>query len=622
MCGICGYFDLKKEKSPDQKILEAMANKIIHHGPDSSGYFLDNYGGMGFRRLSLIDLQGGEQPLYNEDKSIVLVCNGEIFNYLELRDDLQKKGHKFRTHTDVEVLIHLYEEYGCDFLNKLNGQFAFALYDIKEQTLVLARDQMGICPLFYTIVEQNLIFGSEIKAILEHPLVVPEVDLTGLDQILTFPGLISPRTMFKNIQSLKSGHYLILKDCQIKIREYWDLDYPKIGESPVYRSEIYYTERLQELLKQSISYRLQADVPVGLYLSGGLDSSLIAAMVQEMRPDYQIDSFSIGFEDKNICESYYRDILLRQLNFRHHEIRFNEQSISESLGKAIYHAECPLKETYNTASLALSSCANRHNIKAILAGEGADELFAGYVGYRFEQAQQNQAFSTNSNYNLETILEEELSLKVWGDNQLFYERNLYAYQETKLALYSAKLREQFYQFDCLNFEVVDHEKIKNRHHLHKRSYLDFKLRLSDHLVADHGDRMALANSVEARYPFLDIHLVEFSTKIPPDLKLNKLEEKYILKQIAKNLIPLEIIHREKFAFHTQGSPNILKQNIEYIDYLLSSEVIKKQGYFDPVIIQKLKQKYQQNNFRLNLPFDLDLLIIPLSLGIFLEQFNL
>jgi asparagine synthase (glutamine-hydrolysing) len=622
MCGICGYFDLKKEKSPDQKILEAMANKIIHRGPDSSGYFLDNYGGMGFRRLSLIDLQGGEQPLYNEDKSIVLVCNGEIFNYLELRDDLQKKGHKFRTHTDVEVLIHLYEEYGCDFLNKLNGQFAFALYDIKEQTLVLARDQMGICPLFYTIVEQNLIFGSEIKAILEHPLVVPEVDLTGLDQILTFPGLISPRTMFKNIQSLKSGHYLILKDCQIKIREYWDLDYPKIGESPVYRSEIYYTERLQELLKQSISYRLQADVPVGLYLSGGLDSSLIAAMVQEMRPDYQIDSFSIGFEDKNICESYYRDILLRQLNFRHHEIRFNEQSISESLGKAIYHAECPLKETYNTASLALSSCANRHNIKAILAGEGADELFAGYVGYRFEQAQQNQAFSTNSNYNLETILEEELSLKVWGDNQLFYERNLYAYQETKLALYSAKLREQFYQFDCLNFEVVDHEKIKNRHHLHKRSYLDFKLRLSDHLVADHGDRMALANSVEARYPFLDIHLVEFSTKIPPDLKLNKLEEKYILKQIAKNLIPLEIIHREKFAFHTQGSPNILKQNIEYIDYLLSSEVIKKQGYFDPVIIQKLKQKYQQNNFRLNLPFDLDLLIITLSLGIFLEQFNL
>lgn len=192
MCGICGYFDLKKEKSPDQKILEAMANKIIHRGPDSSGYFLDNYGGMGFRRLSLIDLQGGEQPLYNEDKSIVLVCNGEIFNYLELRDDLQKKGHKFRTHTDVEVLIHLYEEYGCDFLNKLNGQFAFALYDIKEQTLVLARDQMGICPLFYTIVEQNLIFGSEIKAILEHPLVVPEVDLTGLDQILTFPGLISP----------------------------------------------------------------------------------------------------------------------------------------------------------------------------------------------------------------------------------------------------------------------------------------------------------------------------------------------------------------------------------------------------------------------------------------------
>lgn len=620
MCGICGYFDLKKERSPEPKILETMANKLIHRGPDSSGYFLDQYGGLGFRRLSLIDLQGGGQPLYNEDKSIVVVCNGEIFNYLELKENLVKKGHKFQTHTDVEVLIHLYEEYGYDFLNKLNGQFAFALYDQKDQTLMLARDQMGICPLFYTIVDQILIFGSEIKAILEHPLVVAEVDLTGLDQILTFPGLISPRTMFKNIKSLKSGHYLTLKDGQIKLTEYWDLDYPTIHETQANYSEKYYTEKLQEILMQSIKYRLQADVPVGLYLSGGLDSSLIAAIVQKICPDSQIDSFSIGFESKDICESYYRDLLLRQLNFRHHEINFNEKSISESLGQAIYHAECPLKETYNTASLALSSCASHHNIKAILTGEGADELFAGYVGYRFEQAQQIQNFQTNNNDNLETILEEELRLKVWGDSQIFYERDLYAYQETKLALYSAELRERFHEFDCLNFEVVDPRKLKDRHYLHQRSYLDFKLRLSDHLVADHGDRMSLANSVEARYPFLDINLVEFAREIPPSLKLNKLQEKYIIKQIARTLVPLEIIEREKFAFHTQGSHRLLQQNIEYINDLLSSQMIKEQGYFNPVVIEKLRQKYQKNNFQLNLPFELDLLMIPLSFSIFLEQF--
>ncbi|MDJ0598487.1 MAG: asparagine synthase (glutamine-hydrolyzing) [Crocosphaera sp.] len=623
MCGICGYFDIKKERSPQKNILVAMANTIIHRGPDSSGYFLGNYGGMGFRRLSLVDLEGGEQPLYNEDHSIVLVCNGEIFNYRELRENLQKKGHKFRTNTDVEVLVHLYEEYGHKFLNKLNGQFAFVLYDRKEQTLMLARDHMGICPLFYTIVDNILIFASEIKAILAHPLVVREVDLTGLDQVLTFPGLVSPRTMFKNIKSLKSGHYLTIKDCQVKLTEYWDLDYPKIGEEPVYLSKEYYTEKLQEILIQSIKYRLQADVPVGMYISGGLDSSLIAAIAQKICSDTQMYSFSIGFTDKDICEGDYRDILLKQLNnFRHHNLNFDRHSISEGLAKAIYHSECPLKETYNTASLALSNCVNSNNIKAILTGEGADELFAGYVGYRFDQAQKSDSSQTINNYNWETVLEEELRLKVWGDSRIFYEKDLYAYRETKLALYSLELNERFNQFDCLNFELVNPKKLQSRHYIHQRSYLDFKLRLSDHLVSDHGDRMALANSVEARYPFLDINIVEFSKEIPPDLKLNQLTEKYILKQIGKNFLPSEIITREKFAFHTPGSPELFKANREYINDILSSQLIKKQGYFNPEMIKNIRKKYEQKDFRLNLPFELDLLIIPLTFGIFLDQFKM
>lgn len=622
MCGICGYFDISKQPIQGKEVIEKMTNTLIYRGPDSSGYFIKDNLRLGFRRLSFIDLDGGNQPLYNEDKTIVLVCNGEIYNYLELQVKLIQKGHKFSTNTDVEVLIHLYEEYGLDFLNQLNGQFAFALYDYQKQQLILARDQMGICPLFYTIVDKILIFGSEIKAILAHPLVSREVDLVGLDQILTFPGLVSPRTMFKNISSLKSGHYIFIKDSQIKIREYWDLDYPKINETPSYQPESYYTEKLKELLIQSIKYRLNADVPVGVYVSGGLDSSLIAAIVNKIRPESNIHSFSIGFIDKDICESKYREILLKELNFIHHDICFDWRQISDGLVKAIYHSECPLKETYNTASLALSSCANSNHIKAVLTGEGADELFAGYVGYRFEQLRTNKLSQNQRNYNLETILEDELRLKVWGDENIFYERDLYAYQETKSALYSSDLNERFSEFDCLNFELVNPAKLRDRHFLDQRSYLDFKLRLSDHLVADHGDRMALANSVEARYPFLDINLVEFAKEIPSNLKLNGLKEKYILKQTAKDFLPQQIIEREKFAFHAPGSPYLLKQDIEYINDILSSDLIKKQGYFNPVTIDNLKKQYLQDGFHLNLPFDMDLLIIPLTFGIFLQEFKM
>lgn len=621
MCGICGYFDISKERTPDKKILENMADTLIYRGPDSSGYLIKENLGLGFRRLSLIDLKGGNQPLYNENETIVLVCNGEIFNYLELKKQLIQKGHKFRTNTDVEVLIHLYEEYGIDFLNQLNGQFAFALYDYQEQQLILARDQMGICPLFYTIVDKFLIFGSEIKAILAHPLVRREVDLVGLDQIITFPGLVSPRTMFKNIKSLKSGHYIMIKDYQVKVTEYWDLDYPQLNETSSSQPESYYTEKLQELLIQSVKYRLHADVPVGVYVSGGLDSSLIAAIVNKIRPESDVHSFSIGFTDKDICESKYRDILLKELNFIHHDIWFDWHQISERLVTAIYHSECPLKETYNTASLALSGCANSNHIKAVLTGEGADELFAGYVGYRFDQLR-NSNFSANQRDYMESVLEDELRLKVWGDENIFYERNLYSYRETKQALYSSELNNRFSELDCLNFALVNPEKLRNRHFIHQRSYLDFKLRLSDHLVSDHGDRMALANSVEARYPFLDINLVEFTKEIPPNLKLNGLQEKYILKQTAKDFLPQQIIEREKFAFHAPGSPNLLKQNIEYINDILSSNLIKKQGYFNPITIDNLKKKYLQDGFHLNLPFDIDLLIIPLTFGIFLQEFKM
>ena len=617
MCGICGFSTFNGWR-PDRGVLERMSATLTHRGPDASGsYFKDNVG-LGFRRLSLIDLSGGDQPLYNEDRSLVLICNGEIFNYRELRTQLLHKGHRFRTRTDVEVLLHLYEEHGTALFEHLNGQFAFALYDEKRQQLLLARDHFGINPLYYTFINGTFIFASEIKAILAHPLVHREVDLTGLDQIMTLPGLVSPRTMFKNIHSLPGGHYMIVKNGDIQVREFWDLDYPKDGALAYDRSEKEYLEHLHELFAASVKLRLQADVPVGFYLSGGLDSSLIAGQIHRLHPDGKLHSFAIDFDDQSFSEAEYQRLMARHAGSIHHETKFDWTEIEERLPKVIHHCECPLKETYNTASLALSEAAKGAGISAILTGEGADELFAGYIGYRFDRHRQ----ANHKEYNLETILEDELRVKLWGDERLFYEKDYGAYNELKLTLYSAGVGELFPQFDLSNFGLVNKERLQGRHYIHQRSYLDFKLRMADHLLSDHGDKMALANSVEARYPFLDLPFVEFATELPPSLKLNEFTEKYALRRIAEGLIPQAIVHREKYAFVAPGSPYLLNRAIEWIEDLLSFERVKREGYFNPVAVENLKQQYRQPGFKLNLPFETDLLTIVITFGLFLETFEL
>jgi asparagine synthase (glutamine-hydrolysing) len=560
MCGFAGYIDLRGERRVDRDVLARMTNTLVHRGPDSSGYFVRGNVGLGFRRLSIIDLEGGDQPIYNEDGSVVTVCNGEIYNYRELREGLSKKGHAFATRCDVEVLAHLYEEHGSEFLNLLNGQFAFAVYGRKQDELLLARDHFGINPLFYGLFDGVLVFASEIKAILEHPLARREIDPTGLDQILSFPGLVSPRTMFKGIRSLKSGSCLLVRGGEVSVRQYWDLDYPTDGEVAYDRPESYYVERLGELFEQSVRYRLQADVPVGFYLSGGLDSSMVGAMIRRLSPEVQRHAFS----------------------------------------------------------MALSEAAREAGVPVILTGEGADELFAGYVGYRFDQYGVRGA----NTFDVAALLEEELREKLWGDRSLFYETDQYAFREVKAALYSSRLAESFADFDCLGHELVDRGQLRGRHPIHQRSYLDFKLRLSDHLISDHGDRMALANSVEARYPFLDVELVEFSRLIPPSLKLNNFTEKYVLKRVAERLLPREIVGREKFGFHAPGSPYLLRQNIEWVNDLLSHAQIKRQGYFDPDVVERLKEQYSAEGFRLNLPFESDLLMIVLTFGLFCEVFRL
>jgi asparagine synthase (glutamine-hydrolysing) len=572
---------------------------------------------LGFRRLSIIDLTTGDQPLFNEDRSLVLVCNGEIYNYRELTRELTDRGHTFRTQSDVEVLLHLYEEYGCDLLSRLNGQFSFALYDRRRRTLFAARDPYGINPFFYSRIGDLLLFGSEIKALLEHPQAPREVDLTGLDQVLTFPGLVPPRTLFQGISSLEAGHFLRAAESGLEKREYWDLVYPEQGQEEPERPEAEYVSGLRERLERAVRYRLQADVPVGFYLSGGLDSSLVGALIGKVTQEPR-HSFSITFPDREISEERYQRLMASHLGSHHHEIPFDAAQILTRLQAVIYHCECPVKETFDACALALSEAARDARVPVVLAGQGADELFAGYMGYRFDQAGRRDTWGND----LDALLEREIRETLWGDPDLFYEMDFLPLRDIKSVFYSREVAERLPELESTRFPVVRADRVRGRHPLHQRSYLDFKLRLSEHLLSEHGDRMSLAHSVEGRYPFLDPDVVDFAVQMPPRLKLHDLQEKYVLKKAAEGLVPTEVIHREKFGFRAPGTPYLLQQSSPWVEDLLSYERIRTQGYFNPDVVERLKARYRQPGFQLNPHLETDLLMIVLTFGILVDHFRL
>jgi len=396
------------------------------------------------------------------------------------------------------------------------------------------------------------------------------------------------------------------------------LDYPYESEIESEKPESYYIEKLDELLTRSVQYRLQADVPVGFYLSGGMDSSLTASVIRKLHSEKR-HSFSIGFRQADIDERKYQQLMADAVGSVHHDVIFDWPDISNRLKQVIYHAETPLKESYDTCSLTLSELVRKNGIKVVLTGEGSDELFAGYVGYRFDI--QRSEFGEES-YSVEMAMEREIREKLWGDPNFFYERNQYEFRETKQAIYSQRVNENFREFDSVNHELVDRSKLIGRHPIHQRSYIDFKLRIADHLLADHGDRVAYANSVEARYPFLDVEFIDFVKTIPPSLMIKGSVEKYILKRLSEKYLPEQIINREKFAFVAPGSPYLIRQNIEWINDLLSYNTIKKQGYFNPDTVERLKKMYRGDNFNVNQTYENDLLMIVLTFGIFLELFKM
>jgi len=372
---------------------------------------------------------------------------------------------------------------------------------------------------------------------------------------------------------------------------------------------------LEALFEHAVRLRLRADVPSGFYLSGGLDSSMIAMKVHQLAPGISKEAFSIDFMESLHSESNYQKLVAGESRARLNQKTFFYDDISTRLRHSVYHSECPIKETYNTASLSLSEAVRSKDIKVILSGEGADEFFAGYVGYRFDKMRAMGLVQNDA-----SLSERQLRKRLWGDDSFFYEKNFLEFDEIKRSLYSTDVNACFEEINCLNHYVINRRRVHNLHVLNKRAYIDYKIRLVDHLVSDHGDRMAMANSVEVRYPFLDKDLVEFSAKLPPELKLKDLTEKYILKRLASRFVPKQVFEREKFHFIAPGSPYLLQKNIAYVNDLLSYDLIKRQGYFDADEIERLKKLYSQKDFTINAPFETDLLIIVITFGILLDTF--
>jgi asparagine synthase (glutamine-hydrolysing) len=617
MCGIAGIVSFDPHRPASAKEVARMTRAIAHRGPDDDGFHTVGPAAFGFRRLSIVDLRPeGNQPHFNEDQSIFSVVNGEIYNYADLRNDLAQKGHALRSRCDVEVVPHLYEEYGVELMDRLNGQFAFAVYDTRRHRLLLARDPVGVCPLFYTVVDGQLLFASEIKGLLAHPLVSREVDMRGLDQILAFPGLASPTTMFRNIQSLPAGHYLVLEEGKLRTGCYWDLDYP-----PDARREppADWQEQLDHLLQQAVSRRLQADVPVACYLSGGLDSSLVAGMMHKLRPESNWHAFSVVFDDADIDERRYQRMMAERIGARHHEVAFDASQVERRLRSVIRHAESPLKESYDTCSHALSEAVRDSGCKVVLSGEGADELFAGYVGYRFDMMRAGQDDGMDL-LDEDSWRESQMRETLWGDANFFYERDYGAFRDLSSALYAPDIARDPARYDCLAQPLVDRARLRGRHPVHKRSYIDFKLRIADHLLSDHGDRMTFAHSVEGRYPFLDKDLIEFVTRLPPGLLTLDQREKYPLRAVAPPYVAPQILAREKFSFVGLGSPDILRGRNEWLMDLLSSDTIRRQGYLNPDTVARLRQTYESDGVKVNQTFDVDLMMVVLSFQVFLDEF--
>lgn len=607
MCGLAGILNIQGVKQ-GENVLRKMIAQLQHRGPDGQGYYFDEKVGLGHARLSIIDLEGGAQPIHNENESIWIVFNGEIFNYVELREQLISSGHEFYTHTDTEVIVHLYEQYGEDFVHHLNGQFAIAIWDKQKEKLILVRDRVGIVPLFYTKQDQTLIFASEVKAILPALPTAPSLNSHALDQLMTFWAPVSPETIFQGINEVSPGQMLVWEHGDLRKYAYWDFNYPN-GE---YRSgsEKELAQGLHDLLVDATRIRLRSDVPVGAYLSGGLDSSVIVAIIKHYS-DAPLRTFSIGFAEKDYDEGDYQRLLIEHIGTEHSRTHCNNQDIGNQFLHTIWHTESPILRTAPVPMQRLSELVHDMGYKVVLTGEGSDEVLGGYDIFkeakirRFWARNPDSTFRANLLKKLYPYLDiskgaQSYVRKFFGigldqaDSAFFAHLPRWDTTAKVKEFFSAGLKDQLNRdaVEVLRKTLPEH--VNAWHPFNKGQYVESKSLMGGYLLCSQGDRMLLSNSVEGRFPFLDHRVIEFASSIHPNYKMKVLNEKYLLKKAFQKYLPAQIVDRYKQPYRAPDIPAFFGESVpDYVIELMSSDRLDSYGYFDSAKVARLIKKIER-----------------------------
>jgi len=597
MCGIAGKLNVDRNKHVEPGLIRAMCQALYHRGPDDEGIYVDGPVGLGMRRLSIIDLAGGHQPIGNEDGTVWVVLNGEIYNYRDLRPGLEARGHRFATNSDTEAIVHLYEEYGPEFVHHLRGMFAIALWDKRQETLVLARDRLGIKPLYYAALGDRLVFGSELKALLPDGI-SREIDRQALHEYLSYNYIPGPRSIFKDVKKLQPGHRLISRHGRVTVEPYWRPE-PVAGPANGGTEPVaYYVERLTELLKESVRYRLIADVPLGVFLSGGLDSSTVVAVMREVSSD-PIKTFSIGFEDASFNELPYARTVARHFETEHHEFVVRPDVV-DLVPKLVHFFDEPFADSSAIPCYYLSELARRH-VTVALGGDGGDEVFAGYETYTaYKIASLYRGLSPRLTAMIPSIVAKlpvshrkisfDYKAKRFVQGALLPpERAHYAWKE----VFSDEMKRGLYAADA-NGHLSDPYGAFERQFadctasamLSRLQYVDLRVYLPEDILVK-VDRTSMAHSLEVRVPLLDHKLVEFAATIPPELQLRGLRKKYLLKRAMAHRLPGQILNRKKGGFNVPVPGWLRNELHDYVRDVLSEKRLREQGFFRPSYVQQM-----------------------------------
>lgn len=594
MCGIAGMIDLAGARPIPPGLLTRMADAIVHRGPDEDGYLEEPGIGLANRRLSIVGLFDGKQPIWNEDRSVVTVFNGEFFNYPEVKAQLQAKGHVFRTHCDTEIIPHLWEDHQEGLFEHLKGQFAFALWDRKRRVVILARDRFGICPLNFAVVDDWLLFGSEIKAILASGMVPAKADLRGIDQAFNFFSVPGPATCFEGVTALQPGQYLRIQPGVGRTPErkfYWRMDFPDQGQEEDGDAKTLVDE-FERVLLGAVERRLRADVPVVSYLSGGIDSSLVVAMAAKIRGT-PIPTFTIQIMDPKLDETTQAAVVSRHIGSTPIIVQVGDAEVLQSYPELIQAAEAPVIDTSCTALLRLARSVHQHGYKVALTGEGSDEWLAGYPWYKIHRllGLMDWLPGVTPSYWMRRAILRGMGAPPGSTAALnrVYEtvRSYTPFQDIYSVMATSRLR--FYSAETLD-KLKDYspyleleptfDRIERWHPLNRTFFWGGRIHLGGHLLTLKGDRVAMHSSVETRYPFLDEEVYNFLARIHPRWKLRGLRDKYILRLLGERYLPREVAWRPKGMFRAPLDSFFDHAVPAFVDQLLSEESLKRTGYFN------------------------------------------